>query len=576
MHGTDIHGETEHELPEEAPDFGLLRTRLAWILSVLLLVLLLAFVPPLINVSRFQRRIASNLSASLGRPVHLDRVSLTLLPLPGFTLDNFVVNEDPSFGYEPILRANEVRVTVRISSLWSHHVEFSRITLTEPTSLNLVRLPNGRWNFEPVLLQASRIDAAPTAQTYSGPAPRFPYIEASGARINLKLGQEKTPFALTDSEFSLWLPTARQWRFRLQAHPARTDVSPSDAGILRLEGALGDGSTHAGDLGQVPIDLRTTWQAAPLSGLGRIAFGRDIGVRGDLTLDLHALGTVDNAELTADLKIAHARRADFIPSHLISLDASCLATATGHFQSFTGIECRWPPTPSEKPSLLASGSVPQVSDLHTASASLHLSELPTPVLLDWIQAATPHPPSSFTGAGIVTGDLSWNPAATPTWTGALTLSGESLSLPKPAASKPLPLSEIALHPSTGAAPVDRARRRPIVLSHPDGGLQPRTGFDLTPVSLPLGGRSPATLEGHFDASGYTLHLAGPVLLSRLLALADSIPQFGDGLRALLGPEPSAPRIEPETPIHVDLTATRHWGRPQSWIDNAGSVVAQNR
>ena len=30
-----------------------------------------------------------------GRPVHLDRVSLNLLPLPGFILENFVVEEDP-------------------------------------------------------------------------------------------------------------------------------------------------------------------------------------------------------------------------------------------------------------------------------------------------------------------------------------------------------------------------------------------------------------------------------------------------------------------------------------------------
>src|SRR5947209_146450 len=313
MQPADIHREPGHETSEDGFDLGRLRTRLVWALSAILLVLLLAFVPPMLNVSRFQRRIASNLSNSLGRPVHLDRVSLTLLPLPGFTLENFVVSEDPAFGYEPILRANEVRATVRISSLWSHHFEFSRISLTEPTSLNLVRLPDGRWNFEPVLLQAARIDAAPTAQTFSGTSPRFPYIEATGARINLKLGQEKTPYALADSEFALWLPSPRQWHFRLLAHPARTDVAPSDAGVLRLEGTLGDSASRAAVLAQVPIDLHVLWGVAPVAGLSRIAFGRDIGLRGELTVDLHAVGTVESAQVAANVSLMHGRRADFIP-----------------------------------------------------------------------------------------------------------------------------------------------------------------------------------------------------------------------------------------------------------------------
>ena len=83
---------------------------------------LLAIVPPLISVNRFQHRIATSISQSLGRPVHLDRVTLNLLPLPGFTLNNLVVDEDPAFGSEPIIRANSVRATLRIRSLWTKRV----------------------------------------------------------------------------------------------------------------------------------------------------------------------------------------------------------------------------------------------------------------------------------------------------------------------------------------------------------------------------------------------------------------------------------------------------------------------
>ncbi|MDP9122863.1 MAG: AsmA family protein, partial [Acidobacteriota bacterium] len=329
----------------------------------MLLLLCLVFIPPLLNVSRFQRRITSNLSGALGRPVHLDRVRLSLLPLPGFTLENFVVDEDPAFGYEPILRASQVRATVRLSSLWSHHVEFSRISLSETTSVNLVRLPNGHWNFEPVLLQASRLEAAPTAQPFPGPAPRFPYIEASGARLNLKFGEEKMPVALTDSDFALWLPGPREWHFRLEAHPARTDVAPADIGLLRVEGILGGSHTQAASLAEVPMDLHADWQAAPLAGLSRLLLGRDAGLRGSLTLSVHTTGTPARSSVTADVKLAQVRRADFIPAHLVALQAACQATATASFQSFSQIVCRWPPEASPEGSVLtASGAIPDLRD----------------------------------------------------------------------------------------------------------------------------------------------------------------------------------------------------------------------
>jgi len=121
------------------------RRRIVAIAVAVLVLLLLALLPPYINVSRLQRRVARNISASLGRPVHFDNITLNLLPIPGFTLQNFVVDEDPGFGSEPILRASQVRANLRLRSLWSQHVEFSRIALTDP-SVNLVRSANGQWN----------------------------------------------------------------------------------------------------------------------------------------------------------------------------------------------------------------------------------------------------------------------------------------------------------------------------------------------------------------------------------------------------------------------------------------------
>src|SRR5579875_3606636 len=112
---------------------------------LLVIVLLLMLLLPMINVSRFQHRISQSLSQSLGHTVHVDSVTLNLLPLPGFTFTNFVVDEDPAFGSEPIIRANSVRATLRLTSLWRRRIEFSTISFDQP-SVNLVHLSNGKWN----------------------------------------------------------------------------------------------------------------------------------------------------------------------------------------------------------------------------------------------------------------------------------------------------------------------------------------------------------------------------------------------------------------------------------------------
>jgi AsmA protein len=556
------------------------------LIAVVLLVLLLAlFLPPYINVGRHQRRIAGNIGSALGRPVHFDTITLNLLPVPSFTLENFVVDEDPAFGSEPILRANEVRANIRLRSLWSRRVEFSRIVLTDP-SVNLVHTANGRWNVESLLLQASRSNAAPTEQLHSGPTPRIPYIEATGARLNLKLDQVKTPLSLTDADFALWLPEPHQWRLRVEAHPARTDSSPADTGIMRIEATLGNANTPVASLSQIPIDIHGSWKEVQLGGLSRLLVARDAGLRGELTLTFHLLGTLGQNVIATQISLDNARRAEFVPPHLLSIEADCRADSANTFHTFSNVACSWPPSTSSDAKLLVlTATLPNLRQSNSASATLIVPSLPVETFLDWIAVATPHPPTALTGPGTLAAKLTWSASAenvgapsiprslrngwdqtsqsNPILTGEIELTHESLNLPA-LGPKPIPLADIILRSSTPST--DRSPRR-----HNAPPVTPATTrFDLAPVSIPLGGKQPATLEGHFDATGYTLRLTGSALPTRLLALGDAIPQLGDGLRPLL--EPSAPTPPSSTgsathetePIHLDLTATRSWGGPQTW------------
>jgi hypothetical protein len=532
--------------------------RLLYLALAALVILLLVLLPPLVSVNRYQKRIANSISESLGRPVHLDKVTLNLLPLPGFTLENLVVDEDPAFGSEPVIRANSVRATLRISSLWRRRVEFSTISFTDP-SVNLVHLSNGKWNLQSILLHAAHIDAAPTAQKKAGAAPRFPYIEATGARLNLKLDHEKIPLSLTDADFALWLPDPQLWHLRISARPARTDTNVSDTGTVQLEGTLG----HAASLGQVPISLHGVWSNVPLGQTSIVLLGRDGGLRGNMTLMANAQGTVGSSAIQTRLQLTGLRRADFVPAQPLDIDLQCLGVATGDFHSFQDIHCSWPPAGSSDPPTLAiSGAIPDIRKTKTAAIEIGTPGLPASTLLDWLHIASSRIPADIAADGTLTGALSYHPeTGDPTpWQGEMLITKASLINPRSGAAS-LVTGDITIQ--SVRAPVPDPRHKQRHLSQP---LPPPNGFQLYPTSLVLGGKDPATLDGHFDTAGYTLHLAGMASSARLHALATALPQLGDGLAEAL------PTNRAAGPFRIDLTATRPWGAAQTWTDNTAHPV----
>ncbi len=523
--------------PQPGPQVRLRRPtpRITAAIAACAALLLLTVVPPLVSLNRYQRRVTTSMSQVLGRPVHLDHITLNLLPLPSFTLENFVIDEAPPFGAEPIIRANTVTARLRIGSLWRHRVEFSRITFTDP-SVNLVHLPDGRWNLSGILLQASHLDAAPTTQTSAGDAPRFPYIEATGARINLKLGQEKTPFSLTEADFALWLPKPSQWKMRIAAKPARTDISVSDTGTLQIEAAL----ERAATLNEVPLTADATWTDAPLGATSRLLTGTDAGVRGQMNLSAHLSGQLSSARLQVRTQIDSLHRADFVPDHSLFVDMECTALATRVFHSFGDLRCSWPVPDSKGATVALTGVVPDVLSLRrSAQFQIGTARLPASVLTTWAHVLSFRLPADTRADGWLAATAHFPGAAPGTWEGhasfdGLTLAGGHLG------DAPLTVGDAAL--AMTSAPAGSA----IVT--------------LSPVDLSLGAHEPAVLEGSANAEGYTLHLAGLIAIPRLLALAATAPQFGEGLVDVL------PRNRAPGPTRLDLTAHRSWGGAQVWTD----------
>ncbi|MGI4853131.1 MAG: AsmA family protein [Janthinobacterium lividum] len=545
------------------------RRRVLLGLIALLCLLLLVVLPPYLSINRYQRRVASAISGALGRPVHFDNITLHLLPIPGLTIANFVVSENPDFGYEPVLRANSVEARLRVSSLWRRRIEVSRISLDSP-SINLVRRhDDGRWNLQSILMQASQMNSAPTAQARAGDAPRFPYIEATDARINIKNGDDKLPFSVKEAEFALWLPEPDQWRLRMVGKPIRTDTDANDVGPLRVEATLG----RAANLQNAPIDLSANWKPTPLGEAAKLTAGYDLGWRGEVSAAATLHGTLGAARLVTDLHLLGLHRADYLPAQNAEINAHCEAATDGFLRSLRDVRCAVPtdnsltvasvidalrrlpapdknsdlPDATPKPGvLLLRGEVPNVLDWRTASGSVSLADAPADYANTWAKIFLQSiPANSHLGGSF---DLSASTDAVEgkrrQWVGSLTC---KCVLPTPAAKAvdkaTVPASNrwtIAVRREATSDLLDAAPQGVSLAAYPTPGGEKSTDDDAETVP------ANAPISGQLSRAGYLLRYSSASAVQQaaavVSALGQGVPEDADGA----------------------LVATGDWFRPPVW------------
>ena len=537
--------------------------------SILLLaILLMALLPPLINVNRFQRSIVTSISASLGRPVHLDNVSMTLLPFPGFTLENLVVEEDPAFGNEPVISASTVQARCA-SALSGVSASSSPLSASPtPASTSSTRpTAAGIWRASSSRLARQRRSHRPAQ---GRPRAALPLHRGHRRARQPQMGQAEdrpSPSPTPTSPSGFLIPSSgtfasrpsrphRHQRLRYRHRPPRRHVGR--AASLRL----------------VPLHLEADWRSAPLGEASRLLLGRDAGLRGEGFLSANLDGTVGSNAIQTRLRLDAVRRADFVPEHTIAVDLECQAKATEAFHAFQDVRCSWPPAAeSDKGSIALTASLPNIRKPDSLEVEVGAQALPNQRLIDWLQAASPRVPADLVAQGSLAGRFTYQPQSSSDsnagWDGKLLIT--SLSLKSSYAGlQPITIGDLALQ--SGSPQPDSSQSGTIQLTSLQLNSLPRSRhakptpsahtFRLEPTTLDLGGETPATLDGSFDRTGYTLHLTGMIVLSRLTALGNTIPQLGDGLKEVL------PTNRAAGPVRLDLTATRPWGGPQTWQDNA--------
>lgn len=497
---------------------------------ILCAVVLLAMFVVRPGASRLKARISNSIGTALQRQVEIGSVHVRLLPRPGFDLENFVVHDDPAFSAEPVLRAQEVSASLRISSLFRGRLEISQLSLTEP-SLNLTRNTDGRWNIENLLERTSSTTVAPTAKSSHESRPAFPYIEADRGRINFKLGPEKKPFALTEADYSFWQDSENAWGMRLKARPVRTDFNLSDTGQIKVSGAW----QRASSLRQTPVQFTLQWDGAQLGQVTKFLSGHDKGWRGAITVSADLSGTPADLTVRSDAALEDFRRYDIPGGGMLTLHTHCDAHYSTVDRGLHQLFCQ---TPSGDGAIALLGDVVNLPGPRQYDLKLAADKVPLQAVLSLFRHAKRDMPDDLTVTGTLAAEFNLRGDAAKSQP-ELTGSGQTTDLRLRSSSMKADFAvgavpfAIAAAQKTAAPP---SHSRQATISLPES-----PALTVGPFPLKLGRPAPVTTQARISRLGYDISLNGETDVQRILQLARTI-----GLPASNPPAEGSARID----LHV--------------------------
>jgi uncharacterized protein involved in outer membrane biogenesis len=493
-----------------------------WRALLLVLGILLAggVILSLLPFNRYRAELAGAIGRSVGRHVSIGQITLSFIPQPGFDISDLVIDDDPLYSAEPVLRAASVHANLRLSSFWRGKLEIASLSLNN-ASLNLVRATDGSWNLERMLLQAVQIPSAPTAKKQAEIRPRFPYIEATGSRINFKSGAEKKVFAFSDAEFALWLAAENRWNVRLKARPIRTDENLAESGKITASGSF----DRARSVAETPFHVKVALEQAQLGEISRLIYGYDRGWHGGVEMNSELQGTPAKFSARTDLALSSFRRYDVARADNLDLDLRCDTKyqkhATGPSDSLTGrldLECTMP---IGRGKLNAQAGIANLSERPLLDLNFVANQVPLSGMAFILLHAKSTLPSDLSADGIVNGNVSLSSRTgadgSGGWKGVLGV--ENAALRSRYLQPDLTLGSFNIsfdHAITIPAPSLHTRRSAV---RPIPQISDDSIANIVPFDLDLGGSSDSQVSGKFSASGYDLRVKGPAGIRRLLQLA---------------------------------------------------------
>lgn len=263
---------------------------LVFIVVVVLAVAVVAALPLFVNAEQLKPRVEAALSDSLGREVHIGRLSLS--PFKGaLTAEELTLAEDSAFGREPFVKAKMVAIGVEMMPLIMKQQVNVRSLVVDSPEVRLVRAADGRWNFSSIGSKSKR--------------PAGPQADVSVAKLTVREGRILIRRAAARQ-------TSTYEHVRIEAKdlsstsrfPFEIAASTPGSGSLKLAGEAGPiGRTDAAqtpfdaDVKLDNLDVARTGFLQPDSGLAGV-FSFHGNVKSDgRTVEAAGKGTGDKLRL---------------------------------------------------------------------------------------------------------------------------------------------------------------------------------------------------------------------------------------------------------------------------------------
>ncbi|MBZ5615440.1 MAG: AsmA family protein [Acidobacteriia bacterium] len=486
--------------------------------SVVALVLILFLFRP--GVYRLRNRISNSIGSALGRKVELDNVHFHLLPRPGFALEGLVIYDVPEFSAEPMIRAQDVSAAIRFRSLLRGRLEIATLSATEP-SINLVRNDEGRWNLASLLERNAQIPAAPTGKPASERRPAFPYLEATGARINFKLGQTKKSYALINADVALWQESENSWGARLKAEPVRTDFNLTDTGLVQINATW----QRAPNLRLTPVEIAAQWQNGQLGQITKLLSGRDRGWRGGVTFTAKISGTPEALRIETRTAIDGFRRYDIAGSENVRLATVCSGQYNTVTSTLADLLCE---SPVSSGTVRLRGNLAVVAQKPTYDLTLEADKVPVDSLVRLLRQAKQRIPGDLTATGLLNAQFratrgfftGRRHTLTTQWTGSGSatkvhlLSNARSAAQDEVAFGTIPLALVAADPTRAMRDHSRSQDKEQDPAEPH--------LRIGPVALTMNSSAPMTAGGWMSAAGYRFFLRGDMDLEDLYRVENDL------------------------------------------------------
>jgi len=269
------------------------------VLIALLVVLAIGVIAPFLRADRLRPRIEAALEAALNRPVHIGAVHLDLFRGPGFSVDDVLIDDEPSAGIEPFAHVEHMQLRIRLLSLFAGKLAFSSLRLDTP-SVNVVKTVSGPWNIQPLL------DRRPSP---GSARPAVPDIQIRSGRLNFKFGDTKSVFYVDDADVDIYPDESGDVVVRFSGSPARTDRGSQAFGELSARGLL-----HSVSGAESRLSMGLHLDRTAVSELVRLFNARDLGVHGYVLANAKLAGPLSHIDVTGDLNISDVHRWDLMPS----------------------------------------------------------------------------------------------------------------------------------------------------------------------------------------------------------------------------------------------------------------------